>query len=214
MIYEFTERFIMSLSHDEVVHGKGSLLEKMPGDLWQKFANLRLLLAYQYTRPGKKLIFMGTEIAPFTEWNHDASLDWHLANDEPRKGLAQFLGALGRVYREYPCLWEMDADPRGTEWIDHADHENSVLSYLRRDETRHLVVVLNLTPTPRGNYRIGVPEAGCYREILSSDDSLYYGSEFETLRFVGTEPIPFHGHAQSLRLQLPPLGALILEPVG
>jgi 1,4-alpha-glucan branching enzyme len=212
MLYEHSERFVMPLSHDEVVHGKGSLFNKMPGDTWQKFANLRLLLAYQYTRPGKMLLFMGTELAPEREWNHETSLDWHLADDPQRAALQQYLADLGRLYLELPELWRKDPDPEGFAWIDCSDRDNSVIAYLRRDGERHLVVVLNLTPVPRENYRIGAPHAGLYVERLSSDDRRYGGSELETQAEVHTEPVAFHGYAQSLRLRLPPLGALILVP--
>jgi 1,4-alpha-glucan branching enzyme len=204
----------MPLSHDEVVHGKGSLFNKMPGDAWQKLANLRLLLAYQYTRPGKILLFMGTELAPEREWNHDSSLDWHLLDDPQRAGLQRFMSDLGRLYRELPELWRKDPDPEGFAWIDCSDRDNSVISYIRRDGERHAVIVLNLTPVPRENYRIGVPAAGTYAKRLSSDDRRYGGSEVETPAEVATEPVPFHGYQQSVRLRLPPLGALILTPVS
>jgi 1,4-alpha-glucan branching enzyme len=214
MLYEHTERFVNPLSHDEVVHGKRSLLEKMPGDLWQKFANLRLLLAYQYTRPGKVLLFMGSELAPYREWDHDTSLDWHLADDPPRAGLGRFLEDLGRLYRETPCLWRSDPDAHGFAWIDCADLENSVVSYVRRDGDDHVVVVLNLTPVPRDGYRLGVPHAGTYVERLSSDEERFGGSGAVTARRIATEPLPFHGQPQSIRLRLPPLGALVLAPGG
>jgi 1,4-alpha-glucan branching enzyme len=210
MIYEYHERFINPLSHDEVVHGKGALLEKMPGDLWQKFANLRLLLTYQFTRPGKNLLFMGTELAPYEEWYFDTSLDWDLSHDPRRQAFALFLQELAHLYRESPCLWQRDPDPEGYSWIDFQDHEQSIMSYVRRCETEHMVVVLNLTPAPREGYRIGVPAAGRYFQRFSSDDRRYGGSEFETWTIVETEPEPFHGLPQSVRLALPPLGALIL----
>jgi 1,4-alpha-glucan branching enzyme len=212
MLYEYSERFINPLSHDEVVHMKRSLLEKMPGDPWQKFANLRLLLAYQFTRPGRQLLFMGTEIAPHDEWNHDHSLDWHLGGDPVRQGLARFLTDIGRLYRDAPCLWVRDSDPEGFEWIDCADRDNSVLAYVRRGHGDHLVVVLNFTPVPREDYRVGVPFEGTYVERLSSDKPLYGGSRFETLAAVETEPVACHGRSGSLVLRLPPLGALILAP--
>jgi 1,4-alpha-glucan branching enzyme len=213
MLYEHTERFVMPLSHDEVVHGKRSLLEKMPGDLWQKFANLRLLLTYQFTRPGKKLLFMGTELAPYTEWNHDGSLEWHWATDDWRKGLSAFMEALGRVYQQSPCLWIGDHDPTGFAWIDCSDRDNSVLCYWRRAHDNHLIVVLNLTPVPRDDYRIGAPFPGRYVQRLSSDDGRFAGSGFRTNHELWAESIPYHGYEQSLRLRLPPLSALILQPV-
>jgi 1,4-alpha-glucan branching enzyme len=212
MMYEYSERFIMPLSHDEVVHLKRSMIEKMPGDLWQKFANLRLLLAYQYTRPGKALLFMGTEIAPWREWNHDQSLDWHLAGDPIRSELQQYVAELGRVYHETPALWRDDDRPEGFRWIVVDDRQNSVIAYERRAGDQHVVVVLNLTPVPREFYRIGAPEAGAWVRVLSSDDRRYGGSEWQTQERVSTEPSPSHGYPQSLVLRLPPLGALILAP--
>ncbi len=212
MLYEYSERFLMPLSHDEVVHGKGSLLNKMPGDEWQKFANLRLLLTYHYTRPGKQLLFMGSELAPNNEWHHDTSLDWHLQDDPLRSGLAHFLGSLGRLYRSSPALWRDDHEPHGFAWIDCNDRENTVVSYVRRAGDEHLVVVLNFTPVPREEYRIGVPAAGRYVVTLSSDDPEFGGSQFETHQTVESEAIHFHGYPQSLRLRLPPLGGLVLAP--
>ncbi len=209
MLYEHSERFVNPLSHDEVVHGKRSLLDKMPGDVWQKFANLRLLLAYQYVRPGKKLLFMGTELAPWREWSHDTSLDWHLLHDPLRGSFVRFLEELGRLYRETPCLWRSDPDPSGFSWIDCNDHDASVLSFLRRDAEGHVVVVMNLTPVPRYGYRVGAPAAGAYALRFSSDDRRYGGSEVETAARVETEPVPFHGQPQSVRLDLPPLGLLV-----
>jgi 1,4-alpha-glucan branching enzyme len=212
MIYEQHERFVNPLSHDEVVHGKGSLLAKLPGDPWRRLANLRALLTYQYTRPGKKLLFMGSELAPWTEWNHDASLDWHLAQDPERQGLARFLEDLGRLYRETPCLWRGDPDPDSFEWIDASDRAQSVVSYLRRSGDDELVVVLNLTPVPRPGYRVGLPRAGRWLERFSSDDRRYGGSECSTLPSVDAERVAWHGRAHSARLDLPPLGALVLAP--
>ncbi|MGB2984814.1 MAG: 1,4-alpha-glucan branching protein GlgB [Phycisphaerae bacterium] len=212
MLYEYSEHFVNALSHDEVVHGKRTLLEKMPGDIWQKFANLRALLAYQYTRPGKQLLFMGTELAPYNEWYYDVSLDWHLADDPMRVGLARFLEDLGRFYLESPCLWRSDPDPGGFAWIDCNDCDNSVLSYGRYHEDRMLIVVLNLTPVPRDDYRIGMPRAGRYVYRLSSDDPAYAGSGYPLVDTLDTEEFGMHGFPQSLRLTLPPLAALILEP--
>ncbi len=212
MLYEHRERFVNPLSHDEVVHGKRSLLEKMPGDLWQKLANLRLLLAYQYTRPGKQLLFMGTELAPATEWNHDASLDWHLADDPARQGHMRFLAALGGLYQAEPCLWRGDPDPASFAWIDCGDRDASVVSYQRRDGEAHLVVVLNLTPVPRDGYRVGVPTAGPYAIRLDSDASEFGGSGYASREPVMVAPIPWHGHAHSVAVRLPPLAALVLGP--
>ncbi|HEU4628319.1 MAG TPA: 1,4-alpha-glucan branching protein GlgB [Gemmatimonadaceae bacterium] len=212
MVYEYSERFVMPLSHDEVVHLKKSLLEKMPGDDWQKFANLRALLTYQYTRPGKQLLFMGTELAQRGEWNHDTSLDWHLREREPHARFEHFLAELGRVYRDTPALWRRDHEPDGFKWIDMADESNSVLSYTRCDGDDHVVVVLNLTPVPHEDYRIGAPAAGTYVRLFDSDDPRFGGSTFETLARVETDPSPFHGYQQSMRLRLPPLGVLVLAP--
>ena len=213
MIYEYSERFVMPLSHDEVVHLKGSLLAKMPGDEWQKLANLRMLLAYQYLRPGKALLFMGTELAPWSEWDHDTSLDWHLLEDPRRQALCRYLTRLGEVYRAHPPLWRNDHEWRGFSWIDADDRDNSVLSFARWDGERHVVVVMNLTPVPREHYRVGAPSAGAYRQLLSSDAGEWGGSGYPTAEVVDTEPAPFHGYPQSVVLTLPPLSVLVLAPV-
>jgi 1,4-alpha-glucan branching enzyme len=212
MLYEYSERFLMPLSHDEVVHGKGSLLSKMPGDVWQKFANLRVLLAYQWTRPGKQLVFQGTELAPWREWNHDEGLEWGLAADAPRAGLARWLEDLGRLYREDPALWRLDHDPAGFAWIDCSDRENSILAYVRRDGDRHVVVVLNLTPRPHEDYRIGVPAPVTYVERLCSDGPEYGGSGWPTAERIEAAAVPWHGLPWSLNLRIPPLAALVLAP--
>lgn len=213
MLYEYSERYLCPLSHDEVVHGKGSLLAKMPGDRWQQFANLRALIAYQILRPGKALLFMGTELAPDREWNADASLDWHLRDDPPRLGMDSFLAALLHVYRGHSCLWQRDHDPEGFAWIDCQDHERSVFAFERRDGDEHVVVVMNLTPSPHDDYRIGAPAAGRYHELFSSDDPRFGGSDYATLAQVATETVPYHGRQQSFRLRLPPLGVLVLAPI-
>lgn len=213
MLYEHTERFLMSLSHDEVVHGKRALLERMPGDEWQRFANLRLLLAYQYTRPGKKLLFMGTEIAPWHEWNYRESLDWHLADQPLRQGLMRYMTDLGQFYHSTPALWRNDHDWGGFQWIDCHDHENTVLAFVRWSEGEHRLVVLNFTPVPRDNYRLGAPVAGDYELAMTTDEQHYGGSQYPVIRRLATDPVSMHGQAQSLSLRLPPLGALILKPV-
>lgn len=212
MLYAYSENFISPLSHDEMVHGKKSLLNKMPGDTAQKFANLRLLLAYMYTHPGKKLLFMGTELAPDEEWNHDRGLDWSLETTPERRGFQAFLKDLGKLYFENPALWELDHDSQGFSWIDCQDWKQSVVSYIRSCSRGHLIAILNLTPIVRHNYRIGVPGAYRYREHLNSDSELYGGSNVGNAGLVETESVPFHGYAQSLSLTLPPLGCLILEP--
>ena len=212
MIYEYSERFIMPLSHDEVVHLKRSLLEKMPGDEWRRLANLRLMLAYMYTRPGKKLLFMGTEIAPYSEWNHDVSLDWHLADEQAHGSFLRFVQELGGLYESHPALWRDDFDPHGFSWIDVADKMNSVLSYVRRAGDAHCVVVLNMTPEPRANYRVGVPLMGSYEILLSSDATRFGGSGYAQSGTVTADASPFHGYPQSVSLDLPPLGALVIAP--
>jgi 1,4-alpha-glucan branching enzyme len=214
MLYEYTERFINSISHDEVVHGKGSLIEKMPGDFWQKLANLRLLFTYQYTRPGKPLIFMGTEFAQHHEWNHDASIDWHIADHPQRRGIQEYLSELAKLYARTPALYRSDPDPFGFSWIDCSDKDNTVLSYMRKDGDRFVIIVLNFTPVPREGYRIGVPRGGRYMERLSSDDQRFGGSDFQTLAVIEADPVPLHGQEWSLALKIPPLGALILELAG
>ncbi len=210
MMYEYSEHFIMPLSHDEVVHGKGTLLGRMPGDEWQQFANMRALLAYQYTRPGKPLLFMGSELGMQREWHHDRSLDWHLADGQLEAGLARFLDDLGARYRERPELWRADPDPAGFLWLDADDRDHSVYAYVRRDGERATVVLLNLTPVPRHDYRVGAPLSGRYRLSLSSDDPRYGGSGFGLVDAAHTEPEPWQGQPQSFRIGLPPLAALLL----
>jgi len=210
-LYEHSERFIMPLSHDEVVHGKRSLLEKMPGDAWQKLANLRLLLAYQWTRPGKKLLFMGSELAPAHEWSFERALDWRLAEDPARAGLARWLAALGALYREHACLWRVDPDGDGFAWIDCHDRTNSVYSYLRRDGEDALLVVLNATPSPHPEYRLGAPPAAGWRLLASSDAQAFGGSGFPAHARAPLERVAYHGFEHSLRLSLPPLAALVYE---
>ncbi len=212
MWYEYSERFLNPLSHDEVVHLKRSLLEKMPGDIWQKFANLRTLIGYSVTRPGKSLFFMGTELAPHREWNHDASLEWTLLRDPRRRGLVDFITALNGLYRVHPCFWRGDHNPSGFRWIDVADREQSVLSYLRLDGQTSALVVLNLTPVPRDGYRLGVPKAGHYRLVLNSDAVAFGGSGYPVQEEVSSDATMYHGFAQSITLSLPPLAILILMP--
>ena len=210
MMYEYSEHFIMPLSHDEVVHGKGTLLSRMPGDAWQQFANLRALLVYQYTRPGKPLLFMGSELGSRREWNHDLSLDWHLLAQPLHGGLDRFVADLGAVYRERAELWRADPDPSGFSWLDPDDRDHSIYGYVRRDGDRAVVVLLNLTPVPRHDYRAGAPLAGAYRLLLSSDHSRYGGGGFGLVDRVSTEPVPWQGQPCSLRIGLPPLGGILL----
>jgi 1,4-alpha-glucan branching enzyme len=193
-----------------VVHGKGTLLGKMPGDEWQKFANLRSLFAYQYTRPGKPLLFMGSELGSYREWNHDASLDWHLESRPLNGGLMRFLGDLGAVYREHSELWRGDPDLEGFRWLDADDRDQSVYAYLRRDGDKVMLVLLNLTPVPRPGYRAGAPVSGRYAIVLSSDDPKYGGSGFGLDGELETEPVEWQHQPVSLRVSLPPLGAVLL----
>ena len=216
LLYAFNENFILPLSHDEVVHGKGSLLGKMPGDRWQKFANLRAYYAFHYTQPGKKLLFMGGEFAQEREWNHDASLDWHLTNDPMHEGVQKLVRDLNHLYRNRMALHERDCEPEGFSWIDCNDADASVISYLRRgaDPNDFVVVICNFTPVVRHDYRVGVPRAGQYQEILNTDSTFYGGSDVGNSGTVSTQDNPVHGMADSLSLTLPPLGVLVLAPVG
>ncbi len=214
LLYAFHENFILPLSHDEVVHGKASLLSKMPGDDWQKFANLRLLLAYMYGEPGKKTLFMGGEFGQWSEWNHDEGLEWNLLGYEPHKGIQRFVRDLNRIYREEPALYEQDYDPSGFQWIDFRDAAATVVSFLRKGKSanRPLVFVFNFTPVVRESYRIGVPFGGRYRELLNSDALCYGGSNQGLGGGITAEAIPCHGHPYSLALRIPPLGMLLLKP--
>ena len=213
MVYAFRENFVLPLSHDEVVHGKGSLLGRMPGDAWQRLANLRLLFGYQYAQPGKKLLFMGSELAQEREWNHDESLDWHLADEPGRQGLAAWLRTLNRVYREVPALHVGDTEAEGFEWVDHADHAQSVLAFLRVDRKADdwVLAVANFTPVPRDRYRVGVPRGGPWELLANSDAVEFGGSGAGTRAPVAAEPIGAHGRAHSVELSLPPLGLLLLR---
>ena len=213
MLYAFTENFILPFSHDEVVHGKGAMLGKMPGDVWQKHAGLRTLLGFMFAHPGKKLLFMGTEFGQWREWNHDTSLDWHLLDDPMHAGLRRFVQALNWHYHAEACLHEVDFEPAGFRWIDSNDNENSVFSTVRyaRDARDYLVTIFNFTPVPREGYRIGVPESGYYREILNSDSGLFGGSNVGNGGGVWSEPVPSHGFDHSIRLLVPPLGCLFVK---
>lgn len=210
MVYEGSERFLMPLSHDEVVHGKGSLYGKMPGDPWRKLANLRLLLSYMFSRPGKKLLFMGSEIAQEREWDYRQSLDWHLLDQPARREFEQFVGALGRLYISWSPLWRRDPDVDGFAWIDCADRDQSVLAYRRMDGERQVVVVLNFTPVAREDYRVGVPDPGRYQVLLNSDEGRFGGGGVGPTANIDAEPIAMHGFAQSVVMTLPPLGAVLI----
>jgi 1,4-alpha-glucan branching enzyme len=214
LLYAFSENFILPFSHDEVVHGKGSMFGRIPGDDWQKAATLRALYGLMYAHPGKKLMFMGGEFGQGHEWNYDTSLDWHLLHDPLHGGLRQFVRDLNRLYAHEPALHEVDFEPSGFQWIDANDNENSVVSFIRRsrDGRQSLIAIVNFTPVPRDGYRIGVPHAGAYVEVLNSDSEVYGGGNIGNGGVVFTEPIVAHGHEHSLRLKLPPLGVLILKP--
>ena len=212
--YAFSENFLLPLSHDEVVHGKGSLLGKMPGDQLQKFANLRLLLGYMYTHPGKKLLFMGAEFGQIREWNHEGSLDWHLLESPPHRDLRKWVQDLNNFYKSEPALYQRDFESEGFEWIDFYDDQRSVISYIRHGQSEQdpLVVVCNFTPEPRSNYRVGVPQEGFWREVLNSDAKIYGGSNYGNTGKVEASPASFYGkYDYSLSITLPPLGIVIFK---
>ncbi|MBI4658340.1 MAG: 1,4-alpha-glucan branching protein GlgB [Verrucomicrobia bacterium] len=212
-MYAFSENFVLPLSHDEVVHGKGSLLNKMPGDDWQKFANLRLLLACMYAQPGKKLLFMGGEFGQWREWNHEASLDWHLTEFAPHQGLQKLVSDLNRLYRNEPALHETDADHHGFSWIDCHNAEQSALSWLRFGASKHdaIAAVFNFTPVPRLNFRVGVPRRGFWKEILNSDAREYGGSGHGNFGGVEAAPFSWQGQPHVITITLPPLGGVLFK---
>ncbi|MBX6363411.1 MAG: 1,4-alpha-glucan branching protein GlgB [Gemmatimonadetes bacterium] len=214
MIYAFNENFVLPLSHDEVVHGKGSLLARMPGDEWQQFANLRLLFAYMWGQPGKKLLFMGGEFGQGREWNHDHSLDWHQLEYANHAGVQRWVADLNRFLRATPAMHELDFSPDGFEWIDANDSEQSVATFLRKGRApgSEVLAVFNFTPVPRIGYRVGVPRGGYWREVLNSDAREYYGSGMGNAGGVVAEDEPCHGRPHSLRLTLPPLAGIFLMP--
>jgi 1,4-alpha-glucan branching enzyme len=213
MLYSWHENFVLPLSHDEVVHGKGSLIGKMPGDEWQKFANLRLLFAYMYAQPGKKLLFMGDEFGQVREWGHDSSLEWHVTQYPNHRGVQAWMEQLNRLYRDQPAMHIFDNDPAGFEWVDVNDNISSTISLLRKGEKPEDTVlgVFNFTPVPRGEYRVGVPHGGYWRELLNSDAREYGGSGIGNMGGVQAEEIPTHGRPFSLKLTLPPLAAVFLK---
>jgi len=215
-LYAFTENFMLPLSHDEVVHGKRSLLDKMPGDHWQKFANLRALLGYQWTLPGKKLLFMGCDFGQWREWNHDVSLDWHHLEDPAHQGVRRWVQDLNRLYRSEAALHETDLEPSGFEWIDCGDADQSVISYLRRGKTRDdlLLVACNFTPIPRPNYLLGVPRGGRWEEALNGDSREYGGSGQGNLGGVDATPVSKHGRTHSVCVTLPPLAVVVFRSRG
>ena len=214
-MYAFTENFVLPLSHDEVVHAKGSLIRKMPGDEWRRFANLRLLFAHMYSQPAKKLMFMGGEFGQWREWNHDAALDWDLLDSTPNATLQRWVEDLNKAYRDIPAMHELDFAPEGFEWIDCCDTENSIVVLMRKSKSepeQPVVIALNFTPIPRYNYQIGVPSGGRWAEVLNSDAVIYGGSGQGNMGGVDAAPIPLHGRKWSVILTLPPLGAVFLRP--
>jgi 1,4-alpha-glucan branching enzyme len=213
LLYSFNENFILSLSHDEVTHGKKSLLEKMPGDDWQKFANLRLLFGYMFAHPGKKLLFMGSEFGQRQEWQHDFSLDWHILKIPFHEGMLKWIRNLNGFYKEEKALHEVDFENAGFQWIESNDWQHSVLIFLRKNKSgqEKILVICNFVPTPWYNYLIGVPEKGIWKECLNSDASIYGGSDQGNLGQIKTLPVPIHGKAFSLNLTIPPLGILFLK---
>jgi 1,4-alpha-glucan branching enzyme len=213
LVYSFSENFVLPLSHDEVVHGKGSLLNKMPGDEWQKFANLRAYYGFMWTHPGKKLLFMGCEFAQRNEWNHDQSLDWHLLENASHQGVQQLIKDLNHTYRNVPALYELDCDSSGFQWLDSQNSEQSILVYLRKGQqgTAPALIVVNLTPTSYENYCVGVPEAGFYRECINTDSAIYGGSDIGNHGGVNTQDQPYAGQSHQLTLSIPPLATMIFE---
>jgi 1,4-alpha-glucan branching enzyme len=214
LVYAFNENFVLPLSHDEVVHGKRSLLGRMPGDEWQRFANLRAYLGSMYAHPGKKLLFMGSELAPYDEWSHDRSLDWHLLDYAPHRGVQSLVRDLNALYRCTPALHEIDFTDTGFEWIDWGDSDNSVFSWLRRDASGKFVIcVSNMTPVVRHDFRIGVPEGGRYRELLNTDDERYGGSGVQNGELEASNT-GMHGREHSVAMSLPALATVIVGPVS
>jgi 1,4-alpha-glucan branching enzyme len=214
LLYAFSENFVLPFSHDEVVYGKGSMLRKMPGDEWQKFANLRLLYGYMFGHPGKKLLFMGCEFGQWSEWNHDASLDWHLLGTPFHSELQRWVRDLNTLYRGQRAMHELDFDAGGFAWVDCSDVQRSVISFMRRarNPADELLFVCNFTPVVRENYRVGVPQQGFWKELLNSDAPMYGGSGQGNFGGCGAAPLPIHGHPFSLNMTLPPLGVLIYQP--
>ena len=216
MLYAFTENFILPLSHDEVVHGKGALLSKMPGDYWQKFANLRALYGYMYAHPGKKLLFMGGEFGQWNEWNHEWQVEWVLLDFDAHRQMQEYAKALNLLYATQPALYEVDFWWEGFQWIDFHDVDNSIVTFLRRAKNPDdfVLVVSNFTPVPREGYRIGVPRGGFYKELLNSDSAYYGGSNMGNGWGVPSEPEPWQGQPHSIVVTVPPLAVVFLKPDG
>jgi 1,4-alpha-glucan branching enzyme len=212
MVYAYSERFVLPISHDEVVHGKGSLYERMPGDHWQKLAGVRLLLGYQWTHPGKQLIFMGSEFAQQTEWTEAHSLDWHALDDPAHQGVLRSVADLNRVYKETPALWQLDHTPDGFEWIDSDDAFRNTLAYLRKgSDSPPVAVVINFAGVPHEGYRLALPRGGRWREIYNSDAEAYGGSGVGNLGEIEALPEPHYGRPYSASIRVPPLGVVVFE---
>jgi 1,4-alpha-glucan branching enzyme len=215
MLYAFTENFLLPFSHDEVVHGKQSMLHKMPGDEWQKFANLRVLYTYMFTHPGKKLLFMGTEFGQGLEWNSAQVLDWYVLEYPYHQGIMRLVGDLNRLYHQSPALYRYEFDWPGFEWINCHDSDQSVMSFLRKADDEFMVVIVNFTPVPRHDYRIGVPRGGWYREIFNSDSEFYAGGNVGNgPNAMQAEERPWMDRPYSVSVTLPPLAGIILKPEG
>jgi 1,4-alpha-glucan branching enzyme len=216
MLYAFHENFVLPLSHDEVVYGKGSLIGKMPGDEWQKFANLRALFGYMYAQPSKKMLFMGGEFGQWREWAHDASLQWELLEHPLHAGLQKWVRDLNHFYKSEPALYQWDCDPAGFEWIDCGDADSSVVSLIRKGKTTSTIIlaVCNFTPVPRYSYRVGAPRGGFWQEALNSDAAEYGGSNMGNLGGAEATPVPLHGRSHSVTLTLPPLSVSFLKSAG
>jgi 1,4-alpha-glucan branching enzyme len=214
LIYAFTENFTLPFSHDEVVHGKGSMLDQMPGDLWQRFANLRLLYSYQWTHPGKKLLFMGGEFGQWNEWNHDHELQWDLLQWDTHQGVQKMMADLNGLYRREKAFHQVDFEHTGFEWIDCHNYADSILAYIRRgaDPNDYVAVACNFTPVVRQNYRLGVPEGGWYQEVFNSDSAFYGGSNVGNYPGVNAQACESHGRPFCVELTLPPLAVIVLKP--
>ena len=211
LLYAFTENFVLPFSHDEVVHGKGSMINKMPGDEWQRFANLRLLYTFMFTYPGKKLLFMGSEFAQGTEWNCEKSLDWYVLDYPLHQGIQTLVSDLNTLYTQTPALYRHEFDPQGFEWLDCSDREQSILSFIRKDGEQYVITIFNFTPVPRENYRIGVPDLSQYQVVLNSDSRFYGGSNVGNYAVLDVDNIPWSNRPYSISVNLPPLSGLVLQ---
>jgi len=216
LVYAFHENFILAISHDEVVHGKGSLIEKMPGDTWQKFANLRAYYGYMFGHPGKKLLFMGCEFGQWDEWDAEGSLDWHLTEQKDHAGLQSLIRDLNKLYCRELALHQLDSEPQGFDWIDFSDHDQSILAFQRngKESTESLLIVCNFTPVLREHYRLGVPEGGSYHELLNTDAAIYGGGNHGNLGIVAAESKPSLGRPQGIDITLPPLSTIVFKHGG